>query len=81
MGSPYNLRAKESMRNSHFQKRRFDFFLSQVNSSKGWMGRPGGNNEASPKPFGGLNEKHSLCRTVIVLVFLTKIKIVIVLPD
>lgn len=45
------------------------------------MGRPGGSNEASPKPSGGLNKSPSVCRIVIVLVFLTKIKIVIVLPE
>lgn len=79
--SPYNLSAKESMRNSHFERRWFDFLLSQVNSSRACMGRPGGNSEASPKPSGGLNKKSSICRTVIVLVFLTKIKTVMVLPE
>lgn len=45
------------------------------------MAWPGGNNEASPKPSGSLNKKPSSCRTVIVLVFLTKIKIAVILPE
>lgn len=43
------------------------------------MGRSEGNNEASPKTFGGLNKNPSFCSTAIALVFLTKIKIVIIL--
>lgn len=80
MGPPYNLSARDPTRRFHLQQRRFDFFLSQVNSSAGWMGRPGGSSESGSKAFWWFEQKPSSLGTVTPLVFLTKIKIVIILP-